>query len=457
MYNATGDLLRAGRAYEQAGDLEAAAVCYRDADALPRLIEVLEKKGDHFEAGRLALERHETTRALRNLQQVDARHPRYVETCRILAEILAEQGKLDLAVQRAEESLAFGGSDGSSPASIVWYGDLLDRAGRTERALQVLEELAGRAPEHPDVGSRIEELRKKLSAARRQGAAVPSPAAGPAGVSRYEILEELGHGGMGVVHKARDRRLGRVVALKRLPATFKDHPHALELFLREARSAAALNHQNIVTIHDVDQDEDGSVFLTMELLEGTSLHHIVRRRGRLEPLDAARLAMQIAAGLQYAHENRIIHRDIKAANLFFTKNRVLKIMDFGLAKTLEEVRKASTLIGGTPFYMAPEQVRGGVVDHRVDLYAFGVTLFEMLTGTLPFRDGDVLYHHCHTAPPDPRSLAPGMPDELAELVLQLLAKDPEARPASAAEVGQRLQGIVDALRAARPKPAEPGV
>jgi len=255
--------------------------------------------------------------------------------------------------------------------------------------------------------------------------------------SRYEILEQIGRGGMGVVFRARDRRLGREVALKRLPDNLRDHPTAVQLFLREARAAASLNHPNIVTVHDADQEND-TFFITMELLEGDPLHVILRRAGRLSPRDCARLGVQICTGLEYAHERRIVHRDIKTSNLFFTRGKVVKIMDFGLAKMLEEVRRSATVIGGTPYYMAPEQAAGENVDARADLYALGATFFELITGGVPFREGDVVYHHRHSPAPDPRSRAEGIPDGFAELILHLLAKDPAQRCASAREVAARL-------------------
>ena len=154
------------------------------------------------------------------------------------------------------------------------------------------------------------------------------------------------------------------------------------------------------------------------------------------------LGVQVAAGLHYAHERRIVHRDIKTANLFFTREKVVKIMDFGLAKTIEEVRRASTVIGGTPYYMAPEQAAGEAVDPRTDLYAFGVTLFELVTGRRPFESGDVTYQHRHTPAPDPRSLGAEMPEALAELILQLMAKQPADRPPNAEQVGQRLRALL---------------
>jgi serine/threonine protein kinase len=285
------------------------------------------------------------------------------------------------------------------------------------------------------------------AAESQAGEPAPQPAAAQGSApaeDRYEILEEVGRGGMGIVFKARDRRLGRVVALKRLPDNLKDHPTAVQLFLREARSAAALNHPNIVTLFDADQSADGNVYLTMELLEGLPLDAILKKRGRLTANDAVRLMHQAATGLQYAHESRIVHRDVKTANLFFTNDRIVKIMDFGLAKVIEEVRRAATVIGGTPYYMAPEQALGENVDHRADLYALGVTLYELLTGRVPFTEGDVTYHHRHTEPPDPRSFVPDLPPAVVELVLRLLAKAPADRPAETAQVTAALERVLKA-------------
>ena len=174
-------------------------------------------------------------------------------------------------------------------------------------------------------------------------------------------------------------------------------------------------HPNIVTIHDVDHEE-GAFFITMELLEGTPLNKIVESRGKLSGFDAARLGIQITAGLGYAHDQRIIHRDIKSANLFFTNDKVVKIMDFGLAKMVEEVRKASTMVGGTPFYMAPEQSAGTGVDHRADLYALGVTLFELVTGKVPFTEGVITFTTGH-AGSRPREREPSVPKAMALLIL----------------------------------------
>ncbi len=444
-FNAAGDPLRAGNAFEQAGDYEAAVACYREAGDDARLLDALEKKGDFFEAGQLAQKRGEATRAIRNLQQVDARHRGYLQACRLLAAAFSEQGRHELAVQKAEEAVTFSRPEEAGADTFVWYGNLLARAGRTERALQVLSELAERAPEHPGLTTRIEELRKEISSQRKDGSATEPFRKAFGESSRYEIREEIGSGGMGIVLRAQDRRLGRDVALKRLPDNLKDHPKAVDLFLREARAAAALNHPNIVTVHDVDE-EAGVYFITMELLVGSTLSQLLKAHGKLAPRDVARIGLQVAAGLGYAHGQRIVHRDIKTSNLFLTEDRIVKIMDFGLAKMLEEVRRATTVIGGTPYYMAPEQAAGEQVDARADLYAFGVTLFELATGRRPFETGDVTYHHRHTPAPDPRTFGVPMPEALASLILQMMAKQPSDRPASAEQVSLKLRGVLGAQK-----------
>jgi predicted Ser/Thr protein kinase len=292
-----------------------------------------------------------------------------------------------------------------------------------------------RAPLDPELLARSEAALAAALASADADRPTPFPGAG-----RYQLLEEIGRGGMGVVYRAHDKRLDRVVALKRLTERLQSHPRAVQLLLREARAAAQLNHPNIVTVYDVDH-EDGAYFITMELLEGHTLASLLRRRGRFTAPEVVWLAHQAASGLAYAHERRIVHRDVKTANLFLTRDRVVKIMDFGLAKMVEAVRRRSTRIGGTPDYMAPEQALGLEVDGRADLYALGVTLYELLTGSVPFAEGDAPAQRGHAPPPDPRERAPETPAVLAELVLELLAPDPHRRPGSAAEVVERLRAI----------------
>jgi tetratricopeptide (TPR) repeat protein len=449
MYRSAGKLLRAGDAYARADAYDSAVECFKKAGDTSRWIEALAKKGEYFEAATAALENGDNVRAIQCLNQVVVGQPHYPEAAVRLAEVYQKEGHPELAIHKLEELIASQSAERVPVEAVDLLARELEETGEYERALQTLERLRNRDASFPNVSTRIEDLRKRRS--KEANSSVESASSPDAATLdafshefRYEILEELGRGGMGIVFKARDRRLGRVVALKRLPDNLRDHPKAVELFLREARAAAALNHNNIVTLFDAGQ-EDGTYYITMELLEGMPLPKILKSRKRLSADHAIKLGGQIATGLQYAHEEGIVHRDIKTANLFFTKKKVVKIMDFGLAKMTEEVRRSTTVIGGTPYYMAPEQSAGERVDHRADLYALGVTFYEMLTGRVPFREGDVAFHHRHTQPPDPRETVAEIPVALSQLVLRLLEKRPDDRIQSAKTVCEELQRIAQEL------------
>jgi serine/threonine-protein kinase len=448
MYRSAGDLVRAGAAYESANRFDSAVECYREAGEVGKWISSLERMGAAFEAAQVSLERDDWGRAIRSLQLVSHDDPDYVSAANLLVDAYDREGHLDLATQKIDEIIEKHGADQVPIETCDRIAEQLEQTGEYERALDMLEVVRRRDATYPNLATRIEGIRKRLSKEQTtQGVPGVGTGTGTAAFSsgfRYEILEEIGRGGMGIVFKARDRRLGRIVALKRLPDNLRNHPKAIKLFLREARAAAALNHPNIVTLFDAGREGD-TFYITMELLEGSPVQTILHKRGKLTPRDVARLGIQIAGGLQYAHEQRIVHRDIKTGNLFFTTRKKVKIMDFGLAKMVEEVRRASTVIGGTPYYMAPEQALGGTIDHRADIYALGVTLFELLTGAVPFADGDVAYQHRHTPPPDPRERCEDAPDALAELILHMLAKAPDDRCGSGERVVERLQAISKTL------------
>ncbi|MEE9607170.1 MAG: protein kinase [Myxococcota bacterium] len=442
MCQADGAHGRAGELYARAHKYDRAAECFERAKDVPHWLDALEKLGEYFETAKAAIEHDDWARAIRNLEQVPRSDPHHREAVHLLIDAYERQGHLDLATRKIEEIVSAHGEEQVPLDACDRLAKRLEEAGEVEGALQLLDLVRRRDATRPTVGSRIEALRKQRSSVERSRATAQVEGAEAfSNEFRYEILEEVGRGGMGIVFKARDRRLGRIVALKRLPDNMRNHPKAVALFLREARSSAALNHPNIVTVFDAGQEGE-TYYITMELLEGYPLQQILRRRRRFSPRDTARLGVQITQGLQYAHEQRIVHRDIKTGNFFFTKKKTLKIMDFGLAKMVEEVRRASTVIGGTPYYMAPEQALGESVDHRADIYALGVTFFEMLTGKVPFPEGDVAYHHRHTPPPDPRSRSENIPEAFAELVLHMLAKQPDERCPSAQVVGERLDQIL---------------
>jgi serine/threonine-protein kinase len=255
-------------------------------------------------------------------------------------------------------------------------------------------------------------------------------------ISRYKILEKIGEGGMGVVYKAEDTKLHRPVALKFLPSSLQTSSEEKERFIHEAESAAALDHASICTIYEIDE-ADGNLFIAMAYIEGKELTDLLES-GPLSMDQTLDLATQIAEGLQAAHKKGIVHRDIKSGNVLVTAEGQAKIMDFGLAK--RSGRRQLTQVGstiGTVPYMSPEQSRGDEVDHRTDIWSFGVLLYEMLAGRLPFRSDyneALVYSILNENPPPLESVRDDIPTDLARVVQRCLEKNREARYESIAEV-----------------------
>jgi tRNA A-37 threonylcarbamoyl transferase component Bud32/TolB-like protein len=256
-------------------------------------------------------------------------------------------------------------------------------------------------------------------------------------ISHYEILEKLGEGGMGVVYKARDTKLDRIVAIKFLPPHMSSDPDAVKRFVHEAKTASALNHSAIGVIHEIDETDDGQTFIVMALYEGGTLREKIDG-GSMTTDEAVAIASQIASGLARAHEKGIVHRDIKPQNILLTRDGEVKIIDFGLAKLAGRTkltRDGSTL--GTAAYMSPEQARGEEVDHRSDIFSIGTILYEMLAGETPFKgehEAAMLYGIVHEEPVAVSGRCKGLPAELCDVIEKALKKDKDERYQTAAEM-----------------------
>lgn len=275
----------------------------------------------------------------------------------------------------------------------------------------------------------------------------------PTRLGRYQILDEIGRGAMGVVYLAKDPLIGRLVALKtfRVTAALSGEDLALfrARFIREAQSAGILSHPHIVTIHDVvEESAEGITFIAMEYVRGTDLKQVLLSEGRLELGAAAKILGQVADALEYAHSKGVVHRDVKPANILLTRDRQVKLTDFGIARLNTSNLTLDGQLLGTPNYMAPEQVQGGACDHRVDVFALGVVLYEMLTGAKPFKGANVtmvthrIVYDDYTPPGEH---GPRPAERVEHVIARALAKDPDKRYGRVTEMAEEVHAAAAEL------------
>ena len=263
--------------------------------------------------------------------------------------------------------------------------------------------------------------------------------------NRYEVLEKIGTGGMATVYEARCKLLNRKVAIKVLKDEFSNDSEFIKRFQVEAQSAASLSHPNIVSIYDVG-NEDGLHYIVMELIKGKTLKEVIKEKGKLSWEEATNIASQIASGLEQAHKNHIVHRDIKPHNIIITKDGVAKVTDFGIAKAVSNstINAYGTTVGSV-HYFSPEHARGGYTDEKSDIYSLGVVLYEMVTGKLPF-DGDtpvtVALKHLQEVPEEPINIVPSIPKSLNEIIVKAMKKEISDRYDSATTINADLKNVL---------------
>jgi len=303
----------------------------------------------------------------------------------------------------------------------------METADQLINAKYTLERILESDFSYRDTEAKLKLINQRLRMQQEELAQTKTPASADVlQDTRFVILDEINRGSMGVVYRARDKVLDEIVAIKVLNDYLCADPQAVQRFKREARAAKRLSHPNIVRIHEF-YETTGKKFISMEYIDGKDLKkHLVERGGRLPVADIKKLFAQICGALQYAHGLDVVHRDIKPANIMITTQDQVKITDFGIAKILrtEDVTRSSSMIMGTPLYMAPEQIEGGTVDGRCDIYSLGIMLYEVTKGQPPFTEGNIEYHHVNTPVPP---LADEVPEALRNLIYKCVEKRAENR------------------------------
>ncbi|MCX7625768.1 MAG: protein kinase [Candidatus Sumerlaeaceae bacterium] len=491
LYEEIGDLPRAAKCYANAGsNLKAAKLFHQLGDEL-LAAEHFELAGDHKQAGYLFRKLEQDERAVENwekwlaanpgdgqvaweLSQIYAGTARYNEAIKVLqsiqddpelrrdvlrlmAECFIEKGLYEVAADRLLEALGPEWKAQRDNLELVYdLAIAFERAGRLEEAKELYSKILAVDYYYRDVVQKLERTRQRITQARAEtqlaAVGMSSEAADPFGATmttkatkeslRYKIVRKLGQGGMGVVYLALDTRLGRYVAWKVLPAHLAGDPEFQRRLLQEACAIAQVVHPNIVAVYDVVTNPN-ECFLTMEYVDGASLRLLLSREKTLPLSQALRYTKQMASALAAAHQAQIIHRDVKPENVMITSaTDEVKMVDFGLARLAEDAKVTREgCVVGTVSYMAPEQIRGQAIDGRVDLYALGVVLFEMLVGRPPFVGDNILAQHLHVPPPSLAELVPDVPQSVCKFVERCLEKNPDDRFASALEALHELQRL----------------
>ncbi len=397
--------------------------------------ELYENAQEYFKAGSSFLKVDDDRRALANFQLVPVDSPDYNAAITHMANIFLKNRKPQLVIEKIEKLL---GDNPIDKSNIEWFyvlGQAHENAGNFKKSFEIYQMILTEDYSFRDVHQKIKDVETLIQKYKEMELISEDSS------ERYRIVEKVGEGGMGVVFKAEDTVLKRVVALKILNKTLVADKRNLERFFSEARSTASLTQANIVTVYDVGQIKD-DYFISMEFIEGENFMNLIRRKKVFSPSQVVFIAIKLFKALDYSHRKGVIHRDIKPHNIMITKQKEIKIMDFGLAVILGDQKKGeSGVITGTPYYMSPEQIQGIPVDHRTDIYSSGATLFHLTTGHVPFKGENIFYQHLFDPVPPIRKFRADVPEKLCHIIEKCMEKKREQRFQSAMEVLNEMKTI----------------
>ncbi|MBX7257092.1 MAG: protein kinase [Candidatus Hydrogenedentes bacterium] len=443
-HQSKGNFKEAAAAYVQAGDLLHAAECFAKAADPVRAAECFERVGEFYRAGLAYAHAARFEPAIKALQKVKESDPNFDVSRGLLGRCFYEMHDYPHCAAALDNHLTGKRVDSATVDYFYMLALAYEQLGKLDESREILYKIRTVNVGFRDVAQRISSISSRISIQGTGGQFTPAHSTADASVpqsqvatrvmqsveenlgGRYILEKELGRGGMGVVYLARDKQLDRPVALKFLGSVIDSSEEYRQRFIREARTAAKINHPNIIAIYDISASV-GKAYIAMEYIEGPSLHKYLSTKKGLKPREAVNLIVQTCNALSAIHDAGIVHRDIKPDNILLAKGGLVKLTDFGLAKAEDSRMTQTGVVMGTPSYMAPEQVLGREADVRSDVYALGLVLYECLTGETVFLGQNVLERQLKETPPAPSTVVEGVPPQLDAIILKCVSKQPEDR------------------------------